>query len=55
MIWFGPSAGVALANMYPEAKSVGSWLWNGWHVTVAYVIGFLFMLFMIGWHPDPPH
>ena len=23
MIWFGSSAGVALANMYPEAKSVG--------------------------------
>ena len=26
MIWFGSSAGVALANMYPEAKSVGRWL-----------------------------
>ena len=24
MIWFGSSAGVALSNMYPEAKSVGS-------------------------------
>jgi hypothetical protein len=24
MIWFGSSAGVALTNMYPEAKSVGS-------------------------------
>ena len=52
MIWFGSSAGVALANMYPEAKSVGSWLWHGWHVAVAYVIGFFFMLAMIGWHPD---
>ena len=37
MIWFGSSAGVALANMYPEAKSVGLWLRHGWHVTVAYV------------------
>ena len=55
MIWFGSSAGVALANMYPEAKSVGSWLWNGWHVTVAYTIGFFFMLYMVGWHPDAPH
>jgi Na+/H+ antiporter NhaD/arsenite permease-like protein len=54
MIWFGSSAGVALANMYPEAKSVGSWLWHGWHVAVAYVIGFFFMLAIIGWHPDPP-
>src|SRR5262245_18969650 len=44
MIWFGSSAGVALANMYPEAKSVGRWLISGWHVTVAYVIGFFFML-----------
>ena len=26
MIWFGSSAGVALSNMYPEAKSVGQWL-----------------------------
>ena len=24
MIWFGSSAGVALSNMYPEAKSVGA-------------------------------
>ncbi|HEV2000243.1 MAG TPA: citrate transporter [Xanthobacteraceae bacterium] len=55
MIWFGSSAGVALANMYPEAKSVGLWLRQGWHVTVAYVIGFFFMLAVIGWHPDPPH
>ena len=55
MIWFGSSAGVALANMYPEAKSVGSWLRHGWHIAVAYVIGFLFMLAVIGWHPDAPH
>jgi Na+/H+ antiporter NhaD/arsenite permease-like protein len=55
MIWFGSSAGVALANMYPEAKSVGRWLRHGWPVAIAYVIGFFFMLYMIGWHPDPPH
>ena len=34
MIWFGSSAGVALANMYPEAKSVGRWLSHGWHVAL---------------------
>ena len=55
MIWFGSSAGVALANMYPEAKSVGLWLRHGWHVAVAYVIGFFVMLAILGWHPDPPH
>src|SRR5215217_3789430 len=55
MIWFGSSAGVALANMYPEAKSVGLWLRHGWHVTVAYVIGFFVMLAVLGWHADAPH
>ena len=53
MIWFGSSAGVALSNMYPEAKSVGLWLRHGWHVALAYVIGFAVMLAVIGWHPDP--
>ncbi len=55
MIWFGSSAGVALSNMYPEAKSVGLWLRHGWHVAIAYVIGFFFMLAVLGWHPDAPH
>ena len=55
MIWFGSSAGVALSNMYPEAKSVGLWLRHGWHVAVAYVIGFFVMLAVIGWRPDAPH
>jgi Na+/H+ antiporter NhaD/arsenite permease-like protein len=55
MIWFGSSAGVALANMFPEAKSAGRWLLHGWHVTIAYVIGFFVMLAVLGWHPDPPH
>ncbi len=54
MIWFGSSAGVALANMYPEAKSAGLWLRHGWHVAIAYVIGFFVMLALIGWHPDLP-
>ncbi len=55
MIWFGSSAGVALSNMYPEAKSVGLWLRHGWHVAVAYVIGFFVMLAILGWHPDTEH
>ena len=55
MIWFGSSAGVALSNMYPQAKSVGSWLKHGWHVAVAYVAGFFVMLAVLGWHPDPKH
>ncbi|HMA87708.1 MAG TPA: citrate transporter [Burkholderiales bacterium] len=55
MIWFGSSAGVALSNMYPEARSVGRWLREGWHVTVAYIVGFFVMLALVGWHPHPPH
>jgi Na+/H+ antiporter NhaD/arsenite permease-like protein len=51
MIWFGSSAGVALSNMYPEAKSVGRWLAHGWHVALAYVAGFVVMLVLMGWHP----
>ncbi len=51
MIWFGSSAGVAISNMYPEAKSVGSWLRNGWHVTLAYILGFFVLLTLLGWHP----
>jgi len=54
MIWFGSSAGVALTNQYPEGKSVFAWLKSGWHVTVAYVVGFLVMLAVHGWTPDPP-
>ena len=53
MIWFGSSAGVALSNMYPQAKSVGQWLRHGWHVAVAYVAGFLVLVAFVGWHPQP--
>jgi hypothetical protein len=52
MIWFGSSAGVALSNMFPEAKSVGRWLRFGWHVALAYVAGFAVMLAVLGWSPD---
>ncbi len=55
MIWFGSSAGVALSNMYPEAKSVGNWLKHGWHVTLAYVVGFFILYATLGWRPDADH
>ncbi|MEZ5013735.1 MAG: hypothetical protein R2794_05540 [Chitinophagales bacterium] len=55
MIWFGSSAGVAISNMYPDAKSVTAWVKNGWHVIAAYVIGFTVLITIIGWHPHPPH
>jgi hypothetical protein len=55
MIWFGSSAGVALSNMYPEAKSVGLWLRHGWLVAIAYLVGFFAMLMILGWNPDASH
>jgi Na+/H+ antiporter NhaD/arsenite permease-like protein len=55
MIWFGSSAGVALSNMFPEAKSVGNWLRHGWHVTLAYVVGFAALMFTLGWQPHERH
>jgi Na+/H+ antiporter NhaD/arsenite permease-like protein len=53
MIWFGSSAGVAISNLFPEAKNTGRWLAEGWHVAVAYIVGFLVLLMVFGWHPDP--
>jgi Na+/H+ antiporter NhaD/arsenite permease-like protein len=55
MIWFGSSAGVALASMLPQARSVGAWVRGGWHVAVGYVLGFFVLLAVLGWHPDVPH
>ena len=52
MIWFGSSAGVALTNMYPEGKSVIQWVRHGWHVVLAYTVGFFVMLAVLGWHAD---
>jgi Na+/H+ antiporter NhaD/arsenite permease-like protein len=51
MIWFGSSAGVAITNKFPEARNVGQWLKNGWHVSVAYVIGFFALYLLMGWEP----
>jgi Na+/H+ antiporter NhaD/arsenite permease-like protein len=52
MMWFGSSAGVALAGMYPQARSAGAWLKGGWHVAVGYVLGFMVMVAFVGWHPQ---
>jgi Na+/H+ antiporter NhaD/arsenite permease-like protein len=55
MVWFGSSAGVALSNMYPEARSVGQWLKHGWMIAVAYAVGFFVLLMVLGWHPHQQH
>lgn len=51
MVWFGSSAGVALSNMYPEAKDARQWIRHGWFIPVAYVVGFFVMLGVLGFHP----
>ena len=55
MLWFGSSAGVALSSMYPEARSAVNWVRQGWHIPVAYVVGFFVMLAVAGWSPHAPH
>jgi len=55
MIWFGSSAGVALSNMYPEAKNTVSYVKGGWHVAVAYVFGFFVLMATLGWQPHASH
>ncbi|NVO08981.1 MAG: citrate transporter [Bacteroidales bacterium] len=51
MIWFGSSAGVAITNKFPESRNVLLWLRKGWHVTLAYIVGFFVLLFFMGWEP----
>jgi Na+/H+ antiporter NhaD/arsenite permease-like protein len=51
MVWFGSSAGVAVSNLFPEAKSVMAWLRAAWWLPAAYLIGFFVMLGTLGWRP----
>ena len=53
MMWFGSSAGVAISSMFPQARSASAWLRHGWHVTLAYIVGFAVMAMVWGWHPSP--
>jgi Na+/H+ antiporter NhaD/arsenite permease-like protein len=53
MIWFGSSAGVAICNMFPEARSTKRWLAEGWLVALGYVAGFTALLAALGWNPEP--
>jgi len=46
MIWFGSSAGVAISNLFPEVRSLGAWVKEGWLTTVAYVVGFGVLLML---------
>jgi hypothetical protein len=52
MVWFGSSAGVAVSNLFPEAKSAVAWLREAWWLPAAYVVGFFVMLGVVGWGPE---
>jgi Na+/H+ antiporter NhaD/arsenite permease-like protein len=51
MIWFGSSAGVAITNKFPESRNVVLWVKSGWHIAVAYIIGFFTLYLIMGWEP----
>src|SRR5690606_18129406 len=51
IMWFGSSAGVALSNIFPEARSVVDWVKRGWFVPVGYAVGFFVLLWTLGWSP----
>jgi Na+/H+ antiporter NhaD/arsenite permease-like protein len=51
MIWFGSSAGVAITNEFPEARNIHLWIRKGWHIILAYIIGFIVLYTIMGWEP----
>jgi Na+/H+ antiporter NhaD/arsenite permease-like protein len=51
MVWFGSSAGVALANLFPEARYTVQWIRRGWYIPVAYAVGFFVLLLTLDWNP----
>ncbi len=51
MVWFGSSAGVAITNKFPADRDVVRWVTGGWHVIVAFLIGFFALFLIMGWEP----
>jgi Na+/H+ antiporter NhaD/arsenite permease-like protein len=51
MLWFGSSAGVAVSAEFPGARSAWRWARNGWHVPLAFLLGFLAQRGIHGWNP----
>ena len=51
ILWFGSSAGVAVSNLYPDAKSAVAWVRGAWWLVPAYAVGFFAILALLGWRP----
>ncbi|MGN1394430.1 MAG: citrate transporter [Succinivibrionaceae bacterium] len=47
MVWFGSSAGVAVCDIVPKARSIITWIKYGWHTTIAYIIAFWLYVFLL--------
>ncbi len=52
MVWFGSSAGVTLAAVFPQLRNTGRYIYEGWPIVVAYVVAFFVMLAITGWNPS---
>jgi len=52
LLWFGSSAGVAVTNMYPEARSAWRWVKEAWWLPIAFVAGFTVQMLVFGWVPS---
>jgi Na+/H+ antiporter NhaD/arsenite permease-like protein len=46
LIWFGSSAGVAVAGQHPAAQSTLAWLRHAWFLPIAYAAGVIVMVLM---------
>lgn len=54
MMWFGSSAGVAVAKNNPKMRDTRLFIKESWMIPVAYVAGFA-SLFLLGWEPHAVH
>jgi Na+/H+ antiporter NhaD/arsenite permease-like protein len=52
LLWFGSSAGVAVSNLFPDARSAVAWVRGAWWLIPAYVVGFAALLLILGWRPE---
>jgi hypothetical protein len=50
LLWFGSSAGVAVAGRFPAAGSLVAWARAAWYLPLAYAAGLAAMA-AAGWHP----